>query len=127
MIAQKILDKSSISLSVACAVHCLVLPVITVLSPALIGSVFADELFHRWLAFVVVPLSLVALFMGCRHHMRLGVILFGIAGLLVLVATALLGHDLFGEIGEKFATVVGASMIAVAHYRNYQLCKRHHH
>lgn len=126
MIIQTVLDKSSISLSVACAVHCLALPIITVMSPALMGSVFADESFHRWLAYVVLPISLVALFMGCRHHMRSGVVVLGAGGLLVLVLTALFGHDVLGELGEKIATVVGAGMIAVAHYRNYRLCQQHH-
>ena len=126
MISQNILDKSSISISVACAVHCLMLPVITVMSPALIGSVLAEETFHRWLAFVVIPLSLVALFMGCRQHKRTQIVILGISGLAVLVFTALFGHDVFGELGEKMATVVGAAMIAVAHLRNYRACQRHH-
>ena len=126
MISQNILDKSSISLSIACAVHCLMLPVITVMSPALIGSALADESFHRWLAFVVLPLSLVALFMGCRQHKHIGTVMLGLTGLAVLVLTALFGHGLFGEIGEKIATVVGAGIIAVAHFRNYRKCKRHH-
>lgn len=126
MITQSTLDKSSISLSIACAVHCLALPVITVMSPALIGSAFADESFHRWLAFVVLPLSLVALFMGCRKHKHTGIVLLGLTGLVVLVLTALFGHDFLGEAGEKVATVLGAAMIALAHFRNYRLCKRHH-
>lgn len=126
MSPQTILDKSSISLSALCAVHCLALPIITVMSPALIGSAVAEESFHRWLAFVVLPISLVALFMGCRHHQQRGVVTLGVSGLLVLVCTAIFGHDLFGEVGEKIATVVGAGMIALAHFRNYRLCRQHH-
>ena len=126
MNTQSVLDRSSISLSVVCAVHCLALPVITVMVPALIGSVFAEESFHRWLAFMVLPLSLVALLMGCKHHMRIGVVILGLSGLLVLIVTAAFGHDLFGELGEKIVTVTGASLIAVAHYRNYKLCQKHH-
>jgi len=126
MNTQTVLDKSSISLSLVCAVHCLALPVITVMSPAPIGSAIAEESFHLWLAFVVLPISLVALFMGCRHHQHRGVVTLGLAGLLVLVFTALFGHDFLGEVGEKIATVVGAGMIAIAHYRNYRLCQQHH-
>lgn len=126
MVVQNILDKSSISLSVACAVHCLALPVITVMSPALVGSVFADEVFHKWLAFVVIPLSLVALFMGCKSHKSRMVGFLGATGLLLLVFTALFGHDVMGETGEKIATVIGAGIIALAHFRNYKLCQQHH-
>lgn len=126
MTTQTLLDKSSISLSLLCAVHCLALPIITVMSPALTGSVIADESFHRWLVLVVLPLSLVALFMGCKQHKGRVVLSLGISGLLLLVFTALFGHDVFGELGEKIATVVGAGMIAIAHYRNYRLCQQHH-
>ena len=126
MNTQVALDKGSIALSLACAVHCLALPVIIVMSPALIGYAIADESFHRWLAFAVLPLSVVALMMGCKKHRTNSVIALGVVGLITIFLTALFGHDVLGEAGEKIATVIGASMIAIAHYRNYRLCQQHH-
>ncbi len=126
MNTQLLLDKGSIALSVACGVHCLALPVITVMSPALIGYAIADEVFHQWLAFAVLPLSVVALTMGCRQHRRASVVLTGLAGLLIILLTVMFGHDVLGETGEKIATVIGASTIAIAHFRNYRLCQQQH-
>lgn len=94
------------------------------MSPALIGYAIADEVFHQWLAFAVLPLSVVALSMGCKQHRSANVVLPGAIGLIAIVLTAMFGHDMLGETGEKIATVIGASMIALAHFRNYRLCQQ---
>jgi len=124
MTTQTIFDKGAIALSVVCAVHCLALPVLAVMTPAIMGYFITDESFHRWLAFVVIPFSLIALTMGCRHHKNFTVAMLGVSGLLVLVFAAAFGHDLLGETGEKVATLFGAGLIAIAHYRNYRLCQQ---
>jgi len=125
MTTQAIFDKGAIALSLACAVHCLALPVLAVMTPAVMGYFITDESFHRWLAFVVIPISLFALTMGCRRHKSMTVFAFGISGIVVLVFAAAFGHDVLGEAGEKVATLIGAGLIAVAHYRNYRLCQKH--
>lgn len=125
MTTPAILDKGAITLSLVCAIHCLALPLLAVLSPAAMGYFITDEAFHTWLAFIVIPFSLVALTMGCRHHKSKTIALFGLSGMLILLLTALFGHDVLGESGEKIATVVGAALIALAHFRNYRLCQEH--
>ena len=44
-------------------------------------------------------------------------------GLGFLVFAALAGHALLGENGERVATLLGAAFIALAHIRNYKLCR----
>jgi hypothetical protein len=48
-----------------------------------------------------------------------------------LVFAALAGHALLGENGERVTTLLGATFIALAHIRNYKLCRSldcdHHH
>jgi len=120
---QTISDKSAISLSMLCTIHCLVLPLIAVLLPSAIAMPLQDEIFHIWMIIAVVPISLYALTMGCKNHKRYQALLIGCMGLLVLSITAFFGHDLFGENLEKAFTVVGAVIIAIAHIKNYRLCK----
>jgi len=124
MNTQAIFDKGAIALSLVCAVHCLALPVLAVMTPAIMGYFITDEAFHRWLAFVVIPISLFALTMGCRRHRSLMVVILGASGMAVLLFTALFGHDVLGEAGEKLATLIGAGLIAAAHYQNYRLCQQ---
>lgn len=118
------LDKFAVSTSAICAVHCAFLPIALSLFPALGTSVFGQESFHVLLLWLVIPLSFVALTMGCRKHKSWSVALLGLAGLTFLVAAASLGHDTLGEIGERVVTLIGATMIALGHLRNYRLCRR---
>jgi hypothetical protein len=118
------LDKTAIGLSVLCAVHCLVLPVFAVLAPTSISFVLADEAFHQWLVWGIVPISVLALAIGCRKHQRYLVFAYGAVGIFILGLTAYLGHDLLGEIAEKILTLAGVIVIALGHVRNYQLCRK---
>ena len=119
-----LLDKFAVSTSAICAIHCLFLPLLLVVSPALGATIFGQESFHVWLLWLVIPLSFVALSLGCRKHKNWLVVMFGLAGLTFLISAATLGHDILGETGERIATLIGAVFIAVGHMRNYTLCRR---
>ena len=120
------IDKVAISLSLLCAVHCVALPVALVMLPALAATALGDESFHRWMLVAALPTSLIALTMGCRRHRDMSVMAIALPGLGVLTFTAFFGHDLLGETGEKIASVLGASLIALSHLRNHALCVRLH-
>ena len=104
--------------------HCLGLPLMLVVFPALGATIFGQESFHELLLWLVIPLSFVALSIGCRMHKSWLVILFGLAGLTLLIAASTLGHDFLGEYGERITTLLGAVSIAFGHIRNYTLCRR---
>ena len=118
------LDKIAISTSALCALHCLFLPVALAVFPAFGATILGQEAFHVLLLWMVIPLSLVALSMGCYRHKSRLVLVMGFIGLAILVFTASLGHDYLGEAGERIATVAGALFIGIGHFRNYVLCRR---
>lgn len=119
-----ILDKYAISASAICAIHCLCLPLLVVVFPALSTSVFGHEIFHQLLLWLVIPLSLISLSLGCKRHKSWFVALFGLSGLIALTLAATTGHDVLGENGERVATLIGALAIATGHVRNYTLCRQ---
>mgnify|MGYP001335562180 CR=1 FL=1 len=119
-----ILDKFAVSTSAICAIHCLCLPLLLVMFPALGATIFGQESFHVLLLWMVIPLSFVALTMGCRKHKSGLVVLSGLTGLTLLIGAASLGHDVLGENGERIVTLMGAIAIAFGHMRNYTLCRR---
>jgi len=119
---QVIMDKTAIGVSIVCAIHCALLPIALVALPVLAATPLGDEWFHQAMLLGVLPLSLVALAMGCRKHKNRNVVLWGWGGLIVLTFTALFGHDVLGESGERIATIIGAAMIAWGHLQNYRLC-----
>lgn len=118
------LDKLSIGASTACAIHCAAMPAILALFPTLSFLPSDDHAFHEALVWLIVPMSLLAAFLGCSKH-KDKMVLFGIiSGLALLVGTALFAHDLVGEIGEKVGTVAATVILAISHWRNYSLCRK---
>lgn len=95
-----------------------------VVFPALSATIFGQESFHVLLLWFVIPLSFVALSLGCRKHKSWQVAFFGVAGLALLIAAVTFGHDVLGENGERITTLMGSISIALGHVRNYTLCRR---
>lgn len=115
-------DKLAIILSGLCVVHCLLLPFLILLMPALSKAFFSDESFHVYMVIAVIPISLMSLFVGCHQHKRYRFFILGSIGLISLVLAILLGHDFLSEMGETALTILGSIFIAYAHYQNYKMC-----
>ena len=121
---QAMSDKTAISLSILCALHCLALPVLVVMLPSLTAWNLASEEAHLWLLVAVIPISVYALTMGCRKHRQFNIMFLGLIGLALLIIAAWLGHDILGEIGEKTILTIGAAVIALSHLLNQRQCRR---
>jgi hypothetical protein len=122
---QKALDRLAISVSALCAVHCLLAPMLLILVPVLSATMVSDERFHRMLLWLIVPASCAALLLGCYRHKDRAVMVFGVLGVAALILIGHFGHELLGETGERFATVLGAAVLSAGHVRNYKLCREH--
>lgn len=121
---QRPLDVVAISISGLCIVHCLLTPLALILFPVVTGTLFADESFHQLLLWLILPTSSIAMWLGCRQHKDLRVLLMGIIGVSFLLFAFMLGHDWFGEWGERILTVIGGLIMAAGHVRNYRLCRQ---
>ena len=118
-----LLDRASIGLSVICVLHCFATPILLAFAPSLLALPVADEKFHAVLIFLILPASLVALTLGCRRHGDMSVVYWGCGGLVVLLGTLVLGHDLLGDAGEKIMTVFGSGLLVIGHTLNFRACR----
>ena len=118
-----VLDRFSIGFSTLCLLHCLAVPVLVSVVPVFATFALADERFHLALVALVVPTSVIALCLGCRLHKSRRILICGFAGVFVLVVAAILGGQHLGEIGETVLTVLGASVVALAHWFNFCACR----
>ena len=84
MLTTPVADRAAISLSLACAFHCLALPVLVSLYPSVMISWLQDERFHFALLAFVIPISFFSLTMGCQQHKNLPVVGLGVGGSLLL-------------------------------------------
>ena len=117
------LDTLAIFLSATCMLHCLALPVLVTLFPIAQGSLLDEQSFHLILLVFILPTSLIALTIGCRKHKDVLTIVLGAIGLLILTFTGFFGHEVFGEIGERWVTTFGGLILAAAHIQNFRICR----
>jgi hypothetical protein len=118
------LDSLGVILSGTCMLHCLALPVLVTLFPIVQGSLLEEQYFHLIMLGLILPTSLIALTVGCRKHKDPVTILLGATGLVTLTITALIGHELFGVLGERIVTTLGGLILASAHIQNYRCCRK---
>ena len=105
------LDLCAVGLSTLCVIHCVALPVLVALLPA-IGQAAESELVHRILALAAVPVSLRVIWKTRpvnRNRLFIGAALLGL-GLLLLGAFA----EAFSAYEEPI-TVAGGVFLASAH------------
>jgi len=120
---QEYSDKTAISLSVICLMHCLLMPSFLVLLSGYVSLSYNNELVHYAILFLAIPISFYALLMGAKNHKSYTYLVWGLIGLFTLIFAVTLGVQLWGEFGEKLITSMGAILVAFSHYKNYKLCR----
>jgi len=109
-----IVDGIAVSASLLCLIHCLAMPVLAVSLPVLGVFVTNSLIIHALLLALAMPLGIWALARGWHRAGWLPVLL-GLAGF------ALMGSALFlTEPGERWLTITGVSLVAIAHWRNWR-------
>ena len=119
-------DKAAIGLSFACALHCLMVPLLLAIFPSSTLSGLGDERVHLGLLALIIPISVFSLTLGCRVHRNLTVVAVGVTGICILCFSALLAHDMGGESLETAGTLLGSGIVALSHALNFKFCRSAH-
>jgi hypothetical protein len=112
-------DKIAIGLSIACAAHCLLMPTFVLALPLFFSGQLDNELFHRLMLWVIVPVSLYALASGYNNHKKIPIFYLGLAGILMLISAVTI-EEIF--LGEELITLLGSIIITLAHFLNWKNC-----
>jgi len=123
-LTQEATDKIAISLSMICAIHCLFLPTFLVLISSFYSIQLNNELIHLWILLIVIPFSFLGLTSGLRNHKKYAFFYLGVIAIVILILALLLSGVILGEFEEKLFTLIGSMMLATAHYKNYQICRK---
>ncbi len=114
------LDKMGIGVSLLCAIHCAVLPLIMTTLPLLglefFGSAFMESLIIL-LSLVIGITSLVSSVSQHKKRLPLYIMLCGFVAIFA-------GHFLVSGKAEWILLAMGGLAVATAHYINWQLVKR---
>ncbi len=111
-----------ITASVACAIHCAVLPLLLSSLPLLGTDIIRNDFFEYGMIVMTFAIGVYALSHGYRlhHHKFLPLILFT-AGVLFLIAKQV-WHSV-----HIWLLVPAVTAIVSAHYLNYRYCRQHDH
>ncbi len=115
-------DALGIATSVACAIHCAVLPLVLTSLPVLGVNIIENIAFEYFMILLAAVIGSQALYHGYKkHHHQAGPLILFALGIVLLLLKQLLHHlQLWFLVPAVFA-------IVWAHFRNFQLCRRANH
>jgi hypothetical protein len=117
------LDGAAVGLSALCLIHCLALPLLVAGLPFF--AQFSEGHLHAQMLVVVLPLSIIALSLGFRHHRSAVIVSTGIVGMAILTIGATIAHEQLGIVADRIFTIVGALVLATAHFYNTARTREH--
>lgn len=120
----RLADLTGILLSLTCLIHCLVLPLLLLLAPALSRWIALPEGVHAAILMLALPAAAIAMRDGWRRHRRRAPMIFAVAGL-SLLALGLSAHEGWiaaadPEAADRLLTSAGALALAAAHLVNWR-------
>ncbi len=107
-----------IGASIVCLAHCLMLPLLFTLLPAATRLGAVPETFHIGAFVLAIPISVLAMQAGYRHHGIVYPVLLGLSGLILMGVGAFAGLRLLIEAGF---TVTGSVLLAIGPLSNWRL------
>ena len=116
------LDALGIAASLACAIHCAILPLVLGTLPILGINIIDNVSFEYFMIFLAFGIGSYSLWHGYRkHHHRLTPLLVFSFGILLLIAKQI-WHDY-----QFWFLPLAVSLIIIAHLSNYKSCRIHNH
>lgn len=127
-------DKLGILISGLCVVHCLAIPIVILMFPAISMRFFpAEDSTHIILLAFILGVAGVAFHSGYRQHGKWQPLAWLAAGLALVLFATFFVHDHMGHAWEPIFAIIGSVCLIRAHYLNH-ICKKcehdhvsHHH
>jgi len=115
-------DAFGIAASVACAIHCAVLPLILSSLPLFGINIIENQGFEFIMIALAFIMGVYSLYHGRKkhHHSFYPMLLFAAGISLLFIKSMLHSHNLM-------LLLPAVSLIVIAHYVNYKLCRVHNH
>ena len=115
-------DALGVTTSLACAIHCAILPLFVSVLPLFGVNIIHNLAFEAGMVFLAFCIGAYSLYHGFRkhHHHKLPLLLF-IGGILLLVLKLFFIHY------ETWLLIPAVVFIITAHYLNYRFCRVHNH
>jgi len=115
-------DAFGIAASVACAIHCAVLPLILSSLPLFGVNIIENQGFEFIMIALAFLVGVYSLYHGRKkhHHSYYPMLLFAAGICLLFIKSMLHSHSLM-------LLLPAVTLVVIAHYLNYKLCRVHNH
>jgi uncharacterized membrane protein YoaK (UPF0700 family) len=115
-------DAFGIAASVACAIHCAVLPLLLSSLPLFGINIIENQGFEFLMIALAFVVGVYSLYHGRKkhHHSYYPMVLFAAGISLLFIKSILHSHSLM-------LLLPAVSLVVIAHYLNYKLCRVHNH
>ena len=115
-------DALGITTSLACAIHCAILPLFVSVLPLFGTNIIHNITFEAFMVLLAFAIGIYSLYHGFRkhHHSKLPLLLFS-AGIILLTLKLFFIHY------ETWLLVPAVILIVSAHFFNYRFCRVHNH
>ena len=115
-------DAFGIAASVACAIHCAVLPLILSSLPLFGINIIENQGFEFIMIALAFIVGVYSLYHGRKkhHHSYYPMLLFAVGIGILFIKSILHSHSLM-------LLLPAVSLVVIAHYLNYKLCRVHNH
>jgi len=115
-------DALGISASLACAIHCAILPMILTSLPILGVNIIQNLAFEYFMIVLAFSIGAYSLWHGYKkHHHSYTPLLVFLVGILFLIAKQV-WHE-----NQIPLLLIAVLLIVFAHLRNFRLCRVHNH
>jgi hypothetical protein len=113
------LDSLGTTVSIACAIQCVLFPLLVSILPLLGLSFLAGDGVEKVFIVTSIALAIASFYSGARYHKNLHIFLFLIGGVTLIFVGRLWVHMNF----EVPFVVSGTSVLAAGHLLNRRLCR----
>jgi hypothetical protein len=116
------LDALGIGTSIACAIHCALLPLFLTSLPILGWDIIENEVFEYIMIFLALIIGSISLWHGYRkhHHSLRPLVVFGVGMVLLFAKQVWHGY-------QYWILPVAVVLIVTAHVMNFRFCRVHNH
>ena len=123
MKAAKSWDFAGVAISTICILHCIAVPLVLVLFPA-IGSALVPhhDQTHAFLLIFIVGVAGFAFFTGYKVHGQKKPIIWMSVGVIIVTYATIFAHDHIGHKWEPIVAILGSLALMRAHILNHK-CK----
>ena len=120
-------DFAGIFVSGICILHCLAIPLILLLMPALSESLIPQEdITHVVFLGFILGIAGISFVSGYRVHGQWRPVAWMAVGVILILIATFVAHDYIGHYSEPILAILGSLALIRAHYLNHH-CKKCEH